>query len=90
VKILWSERAWLDYLHWQAEDAKMVAKVNEMIRDVRRSHFVGIGKPEPLKGELAGWWSRRLTSEHRFIYRVTGVADNQVLNIAGCRYHYGK
>lgn len=88
MRLLFSERAWADYLYWQANDAEMVAKVNILIKDARRSPFSGLGKPEPLKNELKGWWSRRVTREHRLVYRVVGSGDDQTIEIAACRFHY--
>ena len=88
MRLLFSERAWADYLHWQAHDAEMVAKVNALIKDAKRSPFSGLGKPEPLKNELKGFWSRRVTREHRLVYRVVGSGDHQTLEIAACRFHY--
>lgn len=84
MKLVFHERAWEDYLHWQAIDPKLLARLNTLIKETARTHFAGIGKPEPLKGALSGWWSRRLTQEHRLVYRVEGEA----LLIAQCRYHY--
>ena len=66
----------------------MLVKVNDLIREVRRMPFKGVGKPEPLKHQLSGWWSRRITAEHRLIYRITGAGETQTLEIAACRYHY--
>nr|WP_249212981.1 MULTISPECIES: Txe/YoeB family addiction module toxin [unclassified Tatumella] len=80
----WSEEAWEDYLYWQDTDKKTVKKINELIKDASRTPFEGKGKPEPLKHHLAGFWSRRITSEHRFVY---AVSDDSLL-IASCRYHY--
>lgn len=88
MKLLWTERAWQDYLHWQATDPRMLERVNDLIRDARRNPFAGLGKPEPLRGELAGWWSRRISQEHRLVYRVTGKGEVQALEIAACRFHY--
>ncbi|PZQ15895.1 MAG: Txe/YoeB family addiction module toxin [Ancylobacter novellus] len=88
MRLLFSERAWADYLYWQAHDAEMVAKVNILIKDARRSPFSVLGKPEPLKNELKGWWSRRVTREHRLVYRVVGSGDDQTIEIAACRFHY--
>jgi toxin YoeB len=88
VKIVFAAHAWDDYLHWQATDAATLARVNELIRDASRSPFRGIGKPEPLRGELQGWWSRRISAEHRLVYRVAGSPPDQRLEIAQCRYHY--
>lgn len=86
--IAWTELAWQDYLHWQQEDDKILATINELIRDIKRDPFRGLGKPEPLKHDLRGWWSRRITGEHRLVYRVQGKDDAQQLVIAQCRFHY--
>jgi toxin YoeB len=88
MKILWSENAWEDYLHWQKTDQKILSSINDLIRDIKRDHFKGLGKPEPLKHTLQGWWSRRITHEDRLVYRVYGVDPNKVLEIIQCRYHY--
>ncbi len=88
MKLLWDVDAWEDYVHWQKTDRAILAKINDLIRDARRSPFAGLGKPEPLKDNLKGYWSRRITGEHRLIYRVTGTGDSQQLEIAQCRYHY--
>ena len=80
---------WQDYRFWVESDRAVLAKVNALIADLRRSPFVGIGKPEPLKAGLAGWWSRRITGEHRLVYRVAGVAGrDQRVEVVACRYHY--
>jgi toxin YoeB len=84
VNILFSPRAWEEYLYWQTNDAKILERLNALIKEANRTPFNGIGKPEPLRGELSGWWSRRITQEHRLVYRVHDGA----LNIAQCRYHY--
>ena len=84
MKLVFSERAWEDYLHWQAHDEKILQRLNLLIREASRTPFTGIGKPEPLRGELTGWWSRRITQEHRLVYR----AQDGALLIAQCRYHY--
>jgi toxin YoeB len=84
VKLIFSERAWEDYLHWQASDPKLLARLNGLIKECTRTPFQGTGKPEPLRGSLSGWWSRRLTQEHRLVNRPT---DNALM-IAQCRYHY--
>jgi toxin YoeB len=88
MRLLWTAQAWEDYLFWQRQDAKTVVIIHDLIRDIRRDHFRGLGKPEPLKHGLAGWWSRRITGEHRLIYRVTGKDDAKQVEIAQCRYHY--
>jgi len=84
VKIVFHERAWEDYLHWQTDDRKTLVRVNALIKECSRTPFAGTGKPEPLRGPLAGWWSRRIDKEHRLVYRPT---DDGLL-IAQCRYHY--
>lgn len=80
-------RAWGHYLHWQSE-AETLSRLNSLIQECSRTPFTGTGKPEPLRGELKGWWSRRITVEHRLIYRVVGKPPDQALEIAQCRYHY--
>ena len=84
MKLVFSARAWEDYLYWQATDAKLLARLNSLIKECQRTPFQGTGKPEPLRGALSGWRSRRLTQEHRLVYRAT---DDGLL-IAQCRYHY--
>ena len=79
-----SPNAWDEYLYWQMHDKKILRKVNELIKQCKRTPFEGIGKPEPLKNELSGYWSRRIDHEHRFVYRV----EKGVLHIAQCRHHY--
>jgi toxin YoeB len=82
--------AWADYVYWFEVDQKMLRKINELIRDCTRSPFTGIGKPEPLRGELSGWWSRRISDEHRMVYRITGKGEAQTLEIIQLRFHYIK
>jgi toxin YoeB len=77
-------QAWEDYLHWQKEDRMILKKINQLIRDIQRDQFDGIGKPEALKNDLSGFWSRRITDEHRIVYRIEG----DELIIAQCRGHY--
>jgi toxin YoeB len=88
MKLVWSENAWDDYLHWQKSDQKILEWVNNLIKDIRRDPFKGLGKPEPLKHALQGWWSRRITQEDRLVYRVSGTEPNRYLEIVQCRYHY--
>ena len=88
MKLLFATRAWDDYRTWAEEDAKLRAKIDLLIADTLRSPFKGLGKPEPLKSELSGWWSRRIDDEHRMVYRVTGKGDEQVLEILQLRFHY--
>ena len=88
MKLLWSGDGWEDYLHWQETDRNTLRRVNGLLRDIARSPFAGIGKPEPLARELSGWWSRRITGEHRLVYRVSGRGEDQRIEIMMCRYHY--
>jgi toxin YoeB len=88
LRLIFSERSWNHYLYWQENDAKLLAKINDMIEECQRHPFKGTGKPEPLGGNLSGWWSRRINQEHRLVYRVSGKGDTQALEIAQCRYHY--
>jgi len=88
MRIIWASDAWDDYLYWQSADPKVLRLINDLINDTRRSPFRGLGKPEPLKYDLKGWWSRRITSDHRLVYRVSGSGSLQQLEILQCRYHY--
>jgi toxin YoeB len=88
MRLLWSTEGWEDYLYWQETDRKILIKVNDLVKDIRRNPFNGLGKPEPLKERFTGWWSRRITDEHRLVYRVTGRSGDQVLEILQCRGHY--
>lgn len=80
--------AWDDYVAWQAEDPKVLERINLLIEECRRDPFRGTGKPEPLRQNLTGWWSRRITGEHRLVYRVRGAGYAQTLEVLSCRYHY--
>lgn len=84
MKLLFSEQAWGDYQYWLATDKKLVKRINQLIRDTTRDPFCGIGKPEPLRHLLKGYWSRRINEEHRMVYRV----KDDVLMVAQLRYHY--
>ena len=84
MKLVFAEGAWEDYLYWQKHDRKIVERINKLVQEIQRDPFAGIGKPEPLKHALAGFWSRRVNDEHRIVYKVEG-AD---LLIAQLRYHY--
>jgi toxin YoeB len=88
MKIAWTEDAWQDYLHWQQADEKILGSINALIKDIKCDPFRGLGKPEPLKHALQGWWSRRISGEHRLVYRVSGKGGEQQLDIVQCRYHY--
>ena len=84
MKKIWFDEAWSDYLYWQAQDRKTLKRINSIIKDVERSPYNGIGKPEPLKGEFSGFWSRRIDEKNRFIYRIR----NDILEILSCCGHY--
>ena len=84
MKVSFTENAWEDYLYWQKMDKKIVKRINELIKDIRRNPFEGLGKPESLKYDLSGKWSRRITDEHRLVYQVEG---NNLI-VYTCRYHY--
>jgi toxin YoeB len=88
VKLVFSDQAWEDYQHWVNTNEKIRDRVNELIKQCKRTPFKGTGKPEPLKGDLTGWWSRRISQEDRMVYRVSGAGENQSLEIAQLRFHY--
>lgn len=88
MRLVFADQAWEDCRHWQASDPNTLERVNGLIKECMRSPFKGTGKPEPLRGELQGWWSRRITLEDRLVYRVTGSGHAQQLELAQCRYHY--
>ncbi len=88
MKVAFDPEAWDEYLWWQREDAKTLQRLNTLIEECRRHPFTGIGKPEPLKRDLAGWGSRRITGEHRLVYRVRGSGEAQALEVLSCRFHY--
>ena len=84
MKKFWEDSAWEDYLYWQKTDKKMLNKVNELIKSCERTPFSGIGKPEPLKENLKGYWSRKIDKEHRLVYKIEG----ETIIISQCRFHY--
>ena len=84
MDIFWDKTAWEDYLYWQDNDKKVLRKINSLIKECQRTPFEGTGKPERLRQNLSGFWSRRITGEHRLVYK----AENDVFYIAQCRYHY--
>lgn len=88
MRLVFAAAAWEDYLHWQATDANVLERLNGLIKECQRTPFKGTGKPEPLRGDLQGWWSRRITLEDRLVYRVSGKGADQALEIAQCRFHY--
>jgi len=84
LKLIFSDNAWEDYLHWQKTDTKILRRINRLIKEIKRNPFEGIGKPEPLKHALSGYWSRRINDEHRIVYK----ASSDAIYIAQLRYHY--
>ena len=85
MRLIWDDNAWEDYVYWQTQDGKVLRRINLLIADILRNGNTGIGKPEPLRYDFAGYWSRRITDEHRLVYKI---ADGDG-RIAACRYHYG-
>lgn len=88
MKLVFRPASWADYVQWQAEDSAVLARINLLIGECLRHPFTGTGRPEPLKRNLSGWWSRRIDREHRLVYRVTGKGEAQALEVLSCRYHY--
>jgi toxin YoeB len=86
VKLVWHEAAWTDYLWWQAQDKRVLRRINALLEDIARNGNEGLGKPERLKHGFQGYWSRRITDEHRLVYKVEG----DEIRIAACRYHYSR
>ena len=84
MRLLFSAKSWDDYLYWQQTDRQLLKKINQLIKDIKRDPFDGIGKPEPLKHELSGFWSRRITDEHRLVYEIY----ENTIAIVSCRFHY--
>jgi toxin YoeB len=83
-KLAWTDEAWQDYLYWQSQDKKTLKRINRLVEDAKRQPFDGLGKPEPLRENLAGFWSRRIDDTHRIVYAV----DDHFLTVISCRYHY--
>ncbi len=84
MKIIWFEEAWDDYVYWQGQDKKTIKRINQLLQDSTRNGYAGIGKPEPLKGEFSGFWSRRIDDVNRFVYRIS----DDVLEVLSCKGHY--
>lgn len=84
MKLIFADEAWEDYLYWQKQDTKIIERINKLIGEMKRDPFAGVGKPEPLKHALTGFWSRRINHEHRMVYKIEGGA----LLLAQLRYHY--
>lgn len=81
---LWQDEAWEDYIYWQSQDRKTLKRINQLLQDISRNGYEGIGKPEPLKGDYSGWWSRRIDAVNRLVYRI----HQEQIEIAQCRSHY--
>jgi toxin YoeB len=88
MQIAFTEKAWDNYIYWQATDSEIVEKINALIKEIKRDPFKGIGRPEPLRRNFAGAWSRRITAEHRLVYEVSGARPNQTITILQARFHY--
>lgn len=88
MKILFTREAWTDYVIWQETSHETTLRITRLIEDIQRTPFRGLGKPEPLRRNFSGWWSRRIASDHRLVYRITGAGDTQPLEILSCRFHY--
>lgn len=84
MKKIWFDEAWEEYLYWQTQDKKTIKRINALLKDIERGHFDGIGKPEPLKGDYSGFWSRRIDDSNRLIYRI----NDGVLEVLSCKGHY--
>ena len=84
MRLMWLSEAWEDYLYWQSQEKKTLDRINTILKETMRQPFIGIGKPEPLRGNFSGWWSRRITREHRIVHKV----ENHVLIILQSRFHY--
>lgn len=87
MKILWDEKGWQDYVYWESQDKKTIKRINELIQDIERSSYEGIGKPEQLREDLEGFWSRRIDESNRLVYKMD---ENEILYILSCRSHYTK
>lgn len=84
MKLLWEDRAWSDYLYWQTQDKKTLKRINALLKDISRSPYEGIGKPEGLKEDLSGYWSRRIDDVNRLVYRI----ENDLIEVYQCKGHY--
>ncbi len=84
MNLIFSDKAWEEYMYWQSTDKQILRKINQLIKDIKREPFEGIGKPEPLKYELSGFWSRRISDEHRLVYEVS----ESYIAVVSCRFHY--
>ena len=90
MNIEFTPKGWEDFNYWVQYDATKVEKINDLIRSIKQNPFKGLGNPEPLRHQLKGFWSRRIDSEHRLVYRVIGIKEEQKIQIVQCRYHYNE
>jgi toxin YoeB len=88
LRVHFTDHGWNEYLYWSRHDVDIHSRINDLIENARKTPFTGMGKPEPLKGTLAGFWSRRITGEHRLVYAIEGKGAAQCIIVAQCRYHY--
>ena len=88
MKKTWHDSAWEEYLYWQTQDKRALRRVNRLITDIERNGYSSVGKPEALKGNLAGWWSVRIDDKNRIVFKITGDVENQVMEIPQCGSHY--
>ena len=88
MKIEFTKQAWEDFSYWLENDMEKVQKIKNLIKSIQKTPFKGLGKPEPLKYELKGFWSRRINQEHRLVYKISGKKENQLCSIIQCRFHY--
>jgi toxin YoeB len=88
MQIAFTDNAWNDYLYWQANDVDTLRRINALLKEIARDPFKGVGKPEPLKGNFAGCWSRRIDTEHRLVYMVSGTRPKQIFTVIQMRFHY--
>jgi toxin YoeB len=86
MRLAWNDRGWEEYIYWQTIDKRILKKINKLVEDIKRNPFTGIGKPEQLKHELSTFYSRKITNEHRLVYRI----ENDIIIIISCKYHYEK
>jgi toxin YoeB len=88
MRKIWHDSAWDDYLYWQTQDKKTLRRINRLITDIERNGYKSIGEPEPLRGNLAGWWSVKIDDKNRIVFKIAGDADSQTLEISQCGSHY--
>ena len=90
MKKVWHDAAWEKYLYWQGQDKRTIKRINELLKDIERNGYKGKGKPEPLKGDLAGWWSVQIDEKNRLVFKLENIDDENMLIILQCGTHYGE